>query len=219
MTTRLVSIRLSHENPPDRVKRMSLSPSNCSVKVGGENGEPRLHVEVREFANSRPLHSIFSLYSYSGQERRRWNVHETTNGKMGSRIAAAREALRQKAHQKKENASTAFKSWEDFKRWIEVPVTALDEHSKSNITWSNVDLDPTPPERRNWKAWNYFVFYWVISNSFPFLMNCILPFSDDRLRQLDIGLNNDWYWLELVAEYFDYFHQPADQLACGRSTR
>jgi nucleobase:cation symporter-1, NCS1 family len=58
--------------------------------------------------------------------------------------------------EKKRNATEAFKSWEAFKRWVMVPDTALDEHSHSrgSLTWSNVDLDPTPPEKRNWKWWN-----------------------------------------------------------------
>ncbi|QIW98081.1 hypothetical protein AMS68_003599 [Peltaster fructicola] len=31
------------------------------------------------------------------------------------------------------------------------------------MTWSNVDLDPTPPEKRNWRWFNYVVFYWALS--------------------------------------------------------
>lgn len=65
-------------------------------------------------------------------------------------------AVKVKLREKKRNASEAFKSWEGFKKWVMVPDTALDEHSnsKSHITWSNVDLDPTPPERRTWRWWN-----------------------------------------------------------------
>jgi hypothetical protein len=137
---------------------------------------------------------------------------------MASRIAAVREKL----HEKKTNAANAFTSWDNFKQWVMVPDTALDLHSKSSITWSNVDLDPTPPERRNWKGWNYFVFYWVSTiEESPILDEQKLIFisSDDWLWQLDIRLNNDRYRLELVAKHFDHFHQPAYQLARSTSTR
>jgi nucleobase:cation symporter-1, NCS1 family len=58
--------------------------------------------------------------------------------------------------EKRRNATQAFKSWDEFKKWVMVPDTALDEHShtKGGITWSNIDLDPTPPERRTWRWWN-----------------------------------------------------------------
>jgi hypothetical protein len=58
--------------------------------------------------------------------------------------------------QRRDNAKGAFKSWGAFKEWVMVPDTALDVHghSRSGITWSNVDLDPTPPERRTWRWWN-----------------------------------------------------------------
>ncbi|KAH8882073.1 putative allantoin permease [Thozetella sp. PMI_491] len=30
-------------------------------------------------------------------------------------------------------------------------------------TWSNEDLDPTPPAARRWNRWNYFAFFWAVS--------------------------------------------------------
>lgn len=30
-------------------------------------------------------------------------------------------------------------------------------------TWSNEDLDPTPPAARRWNHWNYFAFFWAVS--------------------------------------------------------
>ncbi|KAK8162005.1 permease for cytosine/purines, uracil, thiamine, allantoin-domain-containing protein [Phyllosticta citrichinensis] len=32
--------------------------------------------------------------------------------------------------------------------------------------WTNADLDPTPPEQRNWTTWNY-VFYWTNDATAP----------------------------------------------------
>jgi phage terminase large subunit GpA-like protein len=58
------------------------------------------------------------------------------------------------AMEKKNNAVNAFKSWDNFKQWVLVPDTALDRHSNGETgkTWSNVDLDPTPPEKRTWRC-------------------------------------------------------------------
>jgi len=58
------------------------------------------------------------------------------------------------AMDKKKNAVNAFKSWDNFKQWVLVPDTALDRHSNGETgqTWSNVDLDPTPPEKRTWRC-------------------------------------------------------------------
>lgn len=58
------------------------------------------------------------------------------------------------AMEKKKNAVNAFKSWDNFKQWVLVPDTALDRHSNGETgqTWSNVDLDPTPPEKRTWRC-------------------------------------------------------------------
>lgn len=58
------------------------------------------------------------------------------------------------AMEKKKNAVNAFKSWDNFKQWVLVPDTALDRHShgETGPTWSNEDLDPTPPEKRTWRC-------------------------------------------------------------------
>ncbi len=44
----------------------------------------------------------------------------------------------------------AFRSREGFKYFIETHDTALDKHGHvgAKETWSNEDLDPTPPEKR-----------------------------------------------------------------------
>jgi NCS1 family nucleobase:cation symporter-1 len=66
------------------------------------------------------------------------------------------EEIKAKLGEKRINAVGAFSSWAAFKKWIVVPDTALDEHShsKNRMTWSNVDLDPTPESKRNWRWWN-----------------------------------------------------------------
>lgn len=67
--------------------------------------------------------------------------------------------------QKVHNARNATKSRQAFKEWVQVPSTALDQHgiSKNGSTWSNVDLDPTPPEKRTWRWIDYVIFYWALS--------------------------------------------------------
>lgn len=66
------------------------------------------------------------------------------------------------AAEKISSARRAFMSWHNFVEWIQVHDTALDQHGhkKTGPTWSNEDLDPTPPEKRTWRWWNYVVFYW-----------------------------------------------------------
>lgn len=107
---------------------------------------------------------------------------------MGFRTANVQAKLRLK----KDNAANAFRSWEGFKQWIMVPQTALDEHSKSRITWSNVDLDPTPPERRNWAWWNYFIFYWTIG------------FGNWTLGSTMIGIGLNW-WQAILTIFLSQF--------------
>ena len=59
----------------------------------------------------------------------------------------------------------AFRSREGFKNFIQVHDTALDKHGHpdSRVTWSNEDLDPTPPAKRTWRWWNYVTFYLGLS--------------------------------------------------------
>ncbi|KAI9739963.1 MAG: hypothetical protein M1818_005019 [Claussenomyces sp. TS43310] len=55
----------------------------------------------------------------------------------------------------------AFTSWHAFHEFIKTEDTLLDEHGHPDTTrsWSNEDLDPTPPEKRTWRWWNYVTFY------------------------------------------------------------
>lgn len=59
----------------------------------------------------------------------------------------------------------AFRSRDGFKYFIETHDTALDQHGHpgSKATWSNEDLDPTPPEKRTWRWWNFVTFYLGLS--------------------------------------------------------
>ena len=77
------------------------------------------------------------------------------------------------AAEKASNARHAFTSWHNFVEWIQVHDTALDQHGhkKTGPTWSNEDLDPTPPEKRTWRWWNYVVFYW----GYLHLAGCLKP--------------------------------------------
>lgn len=85
--------------------------------------------------------------------------------------------------QKRRDAQRAFISWENFKQWVQVPDTLLDEHGHptSNHRWSNEDLDPTPPEKRNWSWVNYTIFYWGLS------------FGNFMLGSTMIGIGLSWW--------------------------
>lgn len=73
----------------------------------------------------------------------------------------SRGEIRAQANEKLYNAKRGVSSWQGFKDWVQVPDTALDQHgqSKPGMRWSNEDLDPTPPEKRTWRWWNYVIFY------------------------------------------------------------
>lgn len=67
--------------------------------------------------------------------------------------------------------------------WVQVPDTALDEHGHrpKGPTWSNEDLDPTPPEKRTWRWWNYAIFYWGLS------------FGNWTLGSTMVGIGLNWW--------------------------
>jgi len=96
--------------------------------------------------------------------------------------------FREQASHKADNARHAFTSWTAFKSWIQVHDTPLDEHGhrQSGPTWSNEDLDPTPPEKRNWRWYNYIVFYWALS------------FGNWTLGSTMIGIGLNWYQAIIV---------------------
>jgi len=66
-----------------------------------------------------------------------------------------------RAAEKVEAVRNGFTSRRAFVDLITVKDTALDEHGHPNSskTWSNEDLDPTPPEKRTWRWWNFVTFY------------------------------------------------------------
>ena len=58
----------------------------------------------------------------------------------------------------------AFKSREGFMYAVKVGDTSLDRHGhQGKTTWSNEDLDPTPPHKRTWLWYNYVTFYLGLS--------------------------------------------------------
>ena len=85
--------------------------------------------------------------------------------------------------EKTTNMKHAFSSWQAFKDWIQVPDTALDQHGhkQEGRTWSNEDLDPTPPEKRTWRWWNYVIFYWGLS------------FGNWTLGATMVGIGLNWW--------------------------
>ena len=95
----------------------------------------------------------------------------------------SRSEIKAKADEKIYNARRGFTSWQAFQEWVQVPDTALDQHGhkRAGPTWSNEDLDPTPPEKRTWRWWNYVIFYWGLS------------FGNWTLGATMIGIGLNWW--------------------------
>ena len=106
----------------------------------------------------------------------------------------SRGEIKAKADEKVYNAKHAFTSWQAFKEWVKVPDTALDQHGhqRAGPTWSNEDLDPTPPEKRNWRWWNYVVFYWALS------------FGNWTLGSTMVGIGLNW-WQSILTIFLSQF--------------
>jgi NCS1 family nucleobase:cation symporter-1 len=92
------------------------------------------------------------------------------------------------AGQKFRVLKNAFRSREGFKYFIETHGTALDQHGHpgSKTTWSNEDLDPTPPDKRTWRWWNFVTFYLGLS------------FGNWTLGSTMIGIGLNWWQSILV---------------------
>ncbi|KAH8671952.1 uracil permease-like protein [Tricladium varicosporioides] len=84
----------------------------------------------------------------------------------------------------------AFRSRDGFRNFIQTHDTALDRHghpdSGSGSRWSNEDLDPTPPEKRTWKWWNFVTFYMGLS------------FGNWTLGSTMVGIGLNW-WQSILA--------------------
>ncbi|TGO52362.1 hypothetical protein BOTNAR_0327g00080 [Botryotinia narcissicola] len=80
----------------------------------------------------------------------------------------------------------AFTSRQNFMDYMTVQDTALDRHSGSNKVWSNEDLDPTPPEKRTWRWWNFVTFYLGLS------------FGNWTLGSTMVGIGLNWWQAIIV---------------------
>jgi NCS1 family nucleobase:cation symporter-1 len=82
----------------------------------------------------------------------------------------------------------AFRSREGFKYFIQTHDTSLDRHGHigTKQTWSNEDLDPTPPDKRTWRWWNFVTFYLGLS------------FGNWTLGSTMIGIGLNWWQSILV---------------------
>ncbi|CAK4030652.1 uracil permease [Lecanosticta acicola] len=91
--------------------------------------------------------------------------------------------LKAAAAEKAHDARRAFTSRRNLVEWLQVHDTALDQHGHrpKGPTWSNQDLDPTPPEKRTWRWWNYSIFYWGLS------------FGNWTLGSTMIGIGLNWW--------------------------
>jgi NCS1 family nucleobase:cation symporter-1 len=96
--------------------------------------------------------------------------------------------FRQTASKKATVFKDAFRSREGFKYFIETRDTSLDKHGHNDSpqTWSNEDLDPTPPEKRTWRWWNYVTFYLGLS------------FGNWTLGSTMVGIGLNWWQSILV---------------------
>jgi NCS1 family nucleobase:cation symporter-1 len=96
--------------------------------------------------------------------------------------------LRVTAAAKATNFRNAFKSYEGFKFFVETHHTALDQHGHPGTkqTWSNEDLDPTPPGKRTWRWWNFVTFYLGLS------------FGNWTLGSTMVGIGLNWWQSILV---------------------
>lgn len=96
-------------------------------------------------------------------------------------------SIKAAAATKATNFRNAFRSWEEFRFWIQTQDTPLDEHGNAkNATWSNEDLDPTPPDKRTWRWWNFVTFYLGLS------------FGNWTLGSTMVGIGLNWWQSILV---------------------
>jgi NCS1 family nucleobase:cation symporter-1 len=77
------------------------------------------------------------------------------------------------------NFKNAFRSRQGFVSWIQTG-------GSQNVQWSNEDLDPTPPEKRNWRWWNFMIFYFGVA------------FGNWSLGSTMIGIGLNWWMAILV---------------------
>ena len=101
--------------------------------------------------------------------------------------------LKAKAQEKKYNARKGISSWSNFVEWIQVP-EHVDQHGQrsSGPTWSNEDLNPTPPEKRTWRWWNFVIFYWGLS------------FGNWTLGSTMVGIGLNW-WQSILTIFLSQF--------------
>ncbi|KGO37810.1 Permease, cytosine/purine, uracil, thiamine, allantoin [Penicillium expansum] len=67
---------------------------------------------------------------------------------------------------RKENLAVAVKSKESFKAYLQVPGIIENSEEEGRFLWSNEDLLPVPPERRNWtyRTYSFLYFGWAMDN-------------------------------------------------------
>ncbi|KAM3151091.1 hypothetical protein ABEW05_008568 [Botrytis cinerea] len=95
-------------------------------------------------------------------------------------------ALKAQSAEKVGAFKNAFTSRQNFMDYVTVQDTALDRHSGSNKVWSNEDLDPTPPEKRTWRWWNFVTFYLGLS------------FGNWTLGSTMVGIGLNWWQAIIV---------------------
>ncbi|KAI1859446.1 hypothetical protein JX265_010449 [Neoarthrinium moseri] len=53
--------------------------------------------------------------------------------------------------------------WKRIDEALRTKESDFNEAEKDGKTWSNEDLDPSPPSARTWGHWDYFAFFWAVS--------------------------------------------------------
>ncbi|KZF19513.1 putative allantoin permease [Xylona heveae TC161] len=92
--------------------------------------------------------------------------------------------FQQSAKEKAAGFRHAFSSKEAFLKYVQNP-ESVNETDPERARWTNRDLDPTPPEQRNWNWFNYCTYYFGLS------------FGNWTLGSSMIGIGLNW-WQSIV---------------------
>ncbi|KAI1394733.1 uracil permease-like protein [Hypoxylon fuscum] len=94
-----------------------------------------------------------------------------------------------KAGQARKSVANACSSWDNFKSFLQVKDTlpeAQGSYVDAEPLWMNIDLEPTPPEKRTWGTGTYCAFYFGLS------------FGNWSLGSAMIGIGLNWWQAIIV---------------------
>lgn len=97
---------------------------------------------------------------------------------MRSKLSTLKDGVQEKARAFKDTVS----SKEAFVAWLQ---NSDSGHDSNERAWTNKDLEPTPPEKRNWNWFNYVTFFFG------------LGFGNWTLGSSMVGIGLNW-WQSIV---------------------